>query len=161
DGNFDEVYGLSNPGAQPALNYRKRMMDFGATEYQLGAIASAQSKAAALNPEAVYREAFSQDEYMNFRYVIAPMRLVDFCMISDGGFAMIVTTPERAKDSPKGGPTLVGLGSQASFREIEHPRSMYSPSQIPNAKMLWGNTDVTHKDIDALYVQDAFTPTVL
>ena len=160
DGNFDEVYGLSNPGSQPALNYRRRMAEFGATEYQLGAIASGQSKSAALNPEAVYRDAFTQDEYMNFRYVIAPLRLVDFCMISDGGFAMILTTPERARDLPKGGPTVVGMGAQASFQELEHPRSMYSPSQIPNAKMLWDNTDVKREDIDALYIQDAFTPTV-
>ena len=159
-GNFDEVYGLSNPGATAAFNYRRRMADFGATEYQLGAIAVAQSKGAALNPLAVYRDSFTQDEYMDFRYVIAPLRIVDFCMVSDGGFAMILTTPERARDLPKPGPTIVGMGAQASFMELEAPRAMYHPSQIPNAKMLWDNTDVTHKDIDALFVQDAYTPNV-
>ncbi len=159
-GNFDDVYGLSNPGATAAFNYRRRMKDFGATEYQLGAIASAQSKGAALNPLAVYREAFSQEEYMDFRYVIAPLRLVDFSMVSDGGFAMILTSKERAKDAKHPGPTIVGMGSQASFLELDHPDAMYHPSQLPNAKMLWENTDVTRKDIQALYVQDAYTPNV-
>jgi len=159
-GNFDEVYGLSNPGATAAFNYRRRMHDFGATERQLGAIAVAQAKAAALNPLAVYRDSFTLDEYMDFRYVIAPLRIVDFCMVSDGGFAMIFSSKARAKDLPKPGPTIVGMGAQASFMELEAPRAMYHPSQLPNAKMLWDNTDVKHKDIDALYVQDAYTPNV-
>ena len=159
-GNFDEVYGLSNPGATAAFNYRRRMKDFGATEYQLGAVASAQSKGAALNPLAVYREAFSQEDYMAFRYVIAPLRLVDFSMVSDGGFAMILTSKERARDAAKPGPTIVGIGSQSSFLELDHPDAMYHPSQLPNAKMLWDNTDVKHEDIQALYVQDAYTPNV-
>ena len=159
-GNFDDVYGLSNPGAVAAFNYRRRIADYGATEYQLGAIASAQSKGAAENPLAVYRDSFTQDEYMDFRYVIAPLRLVDFCMVSDGGFSMILTTPERARDLPKGGPTIVGMGAQASFLEMDHPDAMYHPSQPANAKRLWDHTDVTHKDIDALYIQDAYTPNV-
>ncbi len=159
-GNFPQVYGLSNAGAVAAFNYRRRMADYGATEYQLGAIAVAQSKGAALNPLAVYRDSFTQDEYMDFRYVIAPLRLVDFCMVSDGGFAMIITSRERARDAANPGPTIVGLGAQASFLEYDHPDAMYHPSQPANAKMLWAHTDVTHKDIDALYVQDAYTPNV-
>src|SRR5262245_50536597 len=96
-GNFDQVYGFANPGSQAAFNYRRRMYDFGATERQLGAIAVAQSKAAALNPLAVFRDELTIDDYLNSRYVIAPLRLVDFCMIDDGGFCDIVTTPERAR----------------------------------------------------------------
>ena len=159
-GNFDEVYGLSNPGATAAFNYRRRMHDYGATEYQLGAIAVAQAKAAALNPLAVYRDSFTQDGYMDIRYVIAPLRLVDFCMVSDGGFAVILTTPERARDLPKRPVTLVGMGAQASFRELEHPMTMYHPSQVPNANMLWENSGLGPEDIDALNVQDAYTPNV-
>lgn len=159
-GNFNEVYGLSNPGAVAAFNYRRRMADYGATEYQLGAIATAQSKGAALNPLAVYREAFTQDEYMDFRYVIAPLRLVDFCMVSDGGFAMILTTKERARDLKKPGPTIMGLGAQASFLEMDHPDAMYHPSQPSNARMLWSNTDLKNKDVQAMYIQDAYTPNV-
>ncbi len=159
-GNFDEVYGLSNPGAVAALNYRRRMKDYGATEYQLGAIAVAQAKGASLNPLAVYRDTFTQDEYMDFRYVIAPLRLVDFSMVSDGGFAMILTTRERARDLPKPGPTIMAMGAQASFLEMSHPDAMYHPSQPSNAKMLWGHTDIKHDDINALYIQDAYTPNV-
>lgn len=160
-GNFDDVYGLSNPGSVAAFNYRRRMHDFGATEEQLGAIAVAQSKAAAMNPLAVYRTPITIEDYLNARHVIAPLRLMDFCMISDGGFCIIVTTPERAKDLPKAPVYIAGMGSQACFLELEHPNAMYHPPQLPNAKMLWENCAYTQRDIDALYVQDAYTPNVL
>src|SRR5262249_52949145 len=55
-GNYQSVYGLASPASTAALNYRRRMHDYGATEAQLGALVVAQSKAAALNPLAVYRE---------------------------------------------------------------------------------------------------------
>ena len=160
-GNFDDVYGLSNPGAVAAFNYRRRIHDFGATEEQLGAVAVAQSHAAALNPLAVYREPLTIDDYINARYVIAPLRLVDFCMVSDGGFAVILTSAERAADLPGTPVTIVGMGAQSSFQELEHPQSMYHPSQLPNAEMLWGSTGLGPADIDALYVQDSYTPNVL
>ncbi len=160
-GNFDEVYGLSNPGAVAAFNYRRRMKDFGATERQLGAIAVAQSKAASLNPLAVYKGPLTIEDYMNTRYVIEPLRLVDFCMVSDGGFCAIVTTPERAKALKKTPVFITGMGAQASFMELEHPRAMYHPSQVPNAKMLWENSGLTPKDMDGLLAQDAYTPNVM
>ena len=79
-GNFETVYGLANPGSTAAFNYRRRMYDYGATEEQLGAVAIAQSKAAALNPLAVYREVITPEAYLKAPYVIAPLRLGDFSM---------------------------------------------------------------------------------
>jgi acetyl-CoA acetyltransferase len=160
-GNFDQVYGLFNPGAMAALNYRRRMKDFGATEGQLGAIAVAQSKAAALNPRAVFREALTIEDYLNARYVIAPLRLVDFCMISDGGFCQIITTTERALDLKEPPVYISGMGAQASFLELEHPRAMYHPSQLPNARMVWETSGLGPADMDAVYIQEGYTPNVL
>jgi len=160
-GNFDQVYGLSNPGSVAAFNFRRRMAEFGATEQQLGAVAVAQSRAASINPLAIYRDPLTIDDYLSARYVIAPLRLVDFCMVSDGGFCDIVTTPERAKDLRKPPVYISAMGAQASFMELEQPQAMYHPSQLPNAAMLWESTDFKHKEIDALYVQDAYTPNVL
>lgn len=160
-GNFDDVYGLSNPGAQAAFNYRRRMHDFGATEEQLGAVAVAQSRAASLNPLAVYRDPLSLEHYLASRLVIAPLHIVDFCMVSDGGFCDIVTTAERARDLKKTPVYISAMGAQASFLELEHPNAMYQPSQVPNAQMLWSSCDYKPADMDVLYIQDAFTPTVL
>lgn len=160
-GNFEQVYGLANPGSTAAFNYRRRMYDFGATEEQLGAIAVAQSRAAALNPLAVYRDRLTLEGYLASPYVIAPLRLYDFSMVSDGAFATILVSAEMADALPNR-PVFVGaLGYQASFLELYHPQAMYHPSQPPNAQRLWGMTDFTPQDVDLLYVQDAYTPNVL
>ena len=160
-GNFETVYGLANPGSTAAFNYRRRMYDYGATEEQLGAVAIAQSKAAALNPLAVYREVITPEAYLKAPYVIAPLRLVDFSMVSDGGFAMIISDSQVASDLHKAPVTIEAMSYQSNFRELEDPRAMYHPSQVPNAERLWSSCDYGPGDMRALYVQDAYTPNVL
>jgi acetyl-CoA acetyltransferase len=161
DQRFDPLYGLANPGSTAALDYRRRMVEFGATEEQLGTVAIAQSKAAAANPLAVYRDVLTIDDYLAAQYVIEPLRLYDFCMISDGGFAVIVSPSSLAKHEHSAPVVISGFGSQSSFLEYEHPDAAFSPSQRRAAEMLWQSTQVTPSDVRALYVQDAYSPTVL
>jgi acetyl-CoA acetyltransferase len=160
-GNFEQVYGLANPGSVAAFNYRRRMHDFAATEEQLGAVAIAQSRAAALNPLAVYRNRLTLDDYLAAEYVIAPLRLYDFSMISDGAFATIIASADIASQFGRSPVYINAMGHQSNFRELEVPDAMYHPSQKPNAARLWRAADFGPKDVDLLYVQDAFTPNVL
>jgi acetyl-CoA acetyltransferase len=93
--------------------------------------------------------------------VIAPLRLYDFCMVSDGGFATIVVSAERAAGLRKTPVWISGIGYQASFTEIDHPDAMYLPAHDANARRLWASTDFTRADLDALYIQDPYTPSTL
>ena len=160
-GNFQQVYGQFNPGSIAAFNFRRRMHDFGATEEQLGAIAVAQSKGAALNPLAVFRDPLTIEDYLASRYVIEPLRLVDFCFPTDGGFAFIITTPERAAGLKKRPVYIAGVGAQDSYLQLSHPDPMYHPSQPSNARSLFESSGFSPKDMDAVYVQDSYTPNVL
>jgi acetyl-CoA acetyltransferase len=160
-GNYELVYGLASPASTAAFNFRRRMHDYGAREEQLGALVVAQSKAAALNPLAVYREPVTLDEYMAAPYLIAPLRLYDFCMVSDGGFATVVVSPDRARDLATSPVWISGVGFQACFSEINHPQAMYLPAHVANAERLWDSTDFTRADVDVLYIQDPYTPSTL
>jgi acetyl-CoA acetyltransferase len=160
-GNFESVYGLFSPASTAAFSFRRRMHDFGATEAQLGAIAVGQSKAAALNPLAVYRDMLTLDQYLASDYLIAPLRMYDFCMISDGGFAAILVASDRATGLAKPPIWISGIGYQANFTEIDHPNAMDQPAHASNAQRLWRSTDFNHGDIDLLYIQDPYTPVVL
>jgi acetyl-CoA acetyltransferase len=160
-GNYQSVYGLASPASTAALNYRRRMHDYGATEAQLGALVVAQSKAAALNPLAVYREPVTLEQYLAAPYLIAPLRLYDFCMISDGGFATIMVSGERAAGLRKRPVWINGIGFQTHFTEIDHPRAMYLPAHELNASRLWASTDFGRQDLDVLYIQDPYTPSTL
>jgi acetyl-CoA acetyltransferase len=81
-----------------ALAARRHMNRFGTTTDDLGAIAVAQREWAALSPLATKRDPITLDDHRNSRLIADPFRLLDCCLVSNGGVAIIVTSEERAAD---------------------------------------------------------------
>ena len=79
-----------------ALAARRHMNRFGTTIEDLGAIAVAQREWAALSPLATKRDPITLDDHRNSRLIADPFRLLDCCLVSNGGVAIIVTSEERA-----------------------------------------------------------------
>ena len=76
------------------------MHDYGATSEDYGRIAVADRKHAAKNPKAwFYEKPITLQEHQDSRWIVEPLHLLDCCQESDGGQAIVVTTPERAKDA--------------------------------------------------------------
>ena len=92
------LYGFA--GALPlyALAARRHMDLFGTTQQQLAAIAIGQRQWAAMNPRATKREPLDLAGYDASPWVVEPFHVLDCCLVSNGGVAVIVTTPERARD---------------------------------------------------------------
>jgi acetyl-CoA acetyltransferase len=85
-------------GANPmyALAARRHMERFGTTSEQLGHIAVAQRAWAGLNPAAQMRAPITLADHQQSRWIAEPFRLLDCCLVSNGGIAVVVTTAERA-----------------------------------------------------------------
>jgi acetyl-CoA acetyltransferase len=85
-------------GANPmyALAARRHMESYGTTSEQLGHIAVAQRAWAALNPAAQLRDPITLADHQASRWIVEPFHLLDCCLVSNGGIAVIVTTAERA-----------------------------------------------------------------
>src|SRR6202042_2053672 len=79
-----------------ALAARRHMLRFGTTSEQLGHIAVAQRAWAGLNPLAQMRAPITLEDHQTPRLVADPLHLLDCCLVSNGGIAVIVTTAERA-----------------------------------------------------------------
>jgi acetyl-CoA acetyltransferase len=88
--------GLAGANPMYALAARRHMMTYGTTSEQLGHIAIAQRQWAALNPLAQLREPITMADYLAARWIAEPFRLLDCCLVSNGGIAVIVTSAERA-----------------------------------------------------------------
>jgi acetyl-CoA acetyltransferase len=86
-------------GANPmyALAARRHMTRYGTTSEQFGHIAVAQRAWAALNPAAQMRQPITLEDHQSSRWIADPFRLLDCCLVSNGGIAVIVTTAERAR----------------------------------------------------------------
>jgi acetyl-CoA acetyltransferase len=155
-------YGMTSPGAFHALMMRRHMEEYGTTADQLGAIACAFRQHASLNPQAVMRTPFTLEEYRAARYICEPLRLLDYCLINDGGVAMILTTTERARDLKKPPVTLRGFAQASALAGSTFPPEDYwrAPMRAV-ADDVYAMAGAGPQDMDALMIYDNFTPTVL
>ena len=130
-------------------------------------IAHTQREYAVKNPAAFfYQRPFDRAEYDASRPIVSPFKMLDCCMETDGGSAVVITTAERAKDLKHPAVVIKGVG-QAAAADMESMTSFYRPeiAAIPSmdiaAKMAYQQSGLTPDDIDAAVIYDAFTPIVL
>ena len=96
-----DPWGFTSPGAAHAMMFRRHMEMYGTTTRQLAEVSVAVRHHASLNPDAVMRNPFTIDDHENARFITAPLRLLDYCLINDGAVCLILTSRERARDFAK------------------------------------------------------------
>src|ERR1700688_2126391 len=112
DNSFSYPHGLSTPAAQVAMIAKRYMHLSGATSKDFGAVSVADRKHAAKNPKAYfYEKPITIEDHQNSRWIAEPLRLLDCCQETDGAGAILVTSPERAKDL-KHRPAVIEAASQ-------------------------------------------------
>ncbi|MGW4338585.1 thiolase family protein [Rhodococcus koreensis] len=88
--------GISSTTSYYALAAQRHMQTYGTTSEQLGAVAVSQRAWAVHNPVAQFREPITLEDHQASRRIADPLRLLDCCLVSNGGAAIVVTTAERA-----------------------------------------------------------------
>ncbi|MBI2184843.1 MAG: thiolase family protein [Thaumarchaeota archaeon] len=94
---FEKPFGVMGPTSLFALVMRRHMEQYGTKVEHTGKIAVTQREHAVLNPDAVFKERFTMEDYLNSRMIAEPIRLLDTVMRVNGGSAFIVTKTEEAK----------------------------------------------------------------
>jgi acetyl-CoA acetyltransferase len=147
-------YGFLNIAGPAALAVERRRHLYGLTEEQLGHVAVVQRRHAQLNPLAVFRKPLTIDDYLASRYIVRPLRRPDICMVSDGGAALIVTSPERAAEFPHPPAHLLAAGQATSLRHHQEPDALLRGWAAPLAG-IYAQAGIARGDVDVLFVQDA------
>ncbi|MEZ4331255.1 MAG: lipid-transfer protein [Myxococcota bacterium] len=160
-------FGLLTPASWIALQAKLYMHKYGATSEHLAHVAITQRMHAQNNPNAAMRgKPMTMDDYMSSRMICEPLRLFDCCQEDDGGCALLITSAERAKDM-KQKPAVIRGVTQASFEGQEQMTSFYRddlawlPEMELAAKIVYAQSGLGPKDIDAACLYDAFTPEIL
>lgn len=155
-------YGMTSPGAFHAMMMRRHMELYGTTADHLGTVSKTFRDHAGLNPGAVMRKAFTLKDYHESRFIAEPLHLLDYCLINDGGVAMILTTAERARDRRAPPVFLRGFGMATSFAESSFPPDDFWREPMRRAaRHSFDMAGVGHADMSTLAIYDNFTPTVL
>ncbi len=160
-------FGLLTPASWIALQAQLYMDKYGATSEHLAHVAITQRKHALNNPNAAMRDKpMTMDDYMNSRMICEPLRLFDCCQEDDGGCALLIPSPERARDMQQPAAIMRAV-SQASFEGQEQMTSFYRddlaalPEMELAAERVYEMSGLGPKDIDASCLYDAFTPEIL
>ncbi|MDO9068568.1 MAG: thiolase family protein [Deltaproteobacteria bacterium] len=151
-------YGLTSPGAASAFQARLHFETYGTTSEQLATVPVVQRRHAMLNPLAIKREPLTVEMHQKSRFIVEPLHLYDYCLINDGGVALIMTTAERARDLNKKPIYISGIGRQDTYQGSSLPNHRLWRETMPKAaEMAYGMAGVTQRDIDALMVYDSFS----
>ena len=160
-------YGLDTPAKIYSLWTQRYMHQYGVENADFGRYTVSARKHAATNPAAwFYERPITLDDHQNSRWIVEPiLRLLDCCQESDGGVALVVTTPERARDLPHA-PVAIKAADEAHLQDGDELFDFYlgDRSTFPEAGVLgqqmWQTTGLKPSDIDVAMIYENFSPLV-
>lgn len=159
---YHSPWGLTSQGGLYAMMFQRYKALFGVSDAELGQVAVAQRQWAALNPHAIMRKPLTPEAYLAADYTAAPLRLNDYCLINDGGVALIVMEAERARKQGVDPVYIQGMGRSDLNHQATSlgPRltEFYRPAQEKAAEQVYAAAGLGPRDIDALLVYDSFSP---
>src|SRR6202008_3906601 len=106
------------PATAYALAASRHMHQYGTTREQMAAVAVAAREWALLNPAAWEKKPLSIEGVLAARMVSYPFTVRDCCLVTDGGGAVIVAPPERAKSLRKKPAYVLGCGQSTTHSSI-------------------------------------------
>ena len=154
-------YGMTSPGAVHSMLFQRHANLYGTKIEQLGEVSMAFRKHAMLNPNAVMRKPMTMDDYLASRYICEPLRLLDYCLINDGGVAMILTAGDRAKDFKQPPVYVRGLAQVSRLAQGELPDDFGFAAMQRVSGIVHEMAEVGRDEVDGLMIYDNFTPIVL
>jgi acetyl-CoA C-acetyltransferase len=165
--NMEDPWGLTLIGNYAMVKTR-HMFQYGTTNEQFAAISVATRRHAMRNPEAVkamtdlefvgVRDITVQD-VLESRLIAHPLRLLECCMVSDGGGAVVIASPDVARNTRKKPVWIIGCGEATKYRENNGDITVSAGAQA--APLAFGEAGVTPAEIDVLMAYDSFSITVM
>lgn len=141
-----------------AMYAQRHFHEYGTTKEQLGAIAINQRRNAALNPNSIYRDPMSMDDYLAARMISTPLGLYDCDVPVDGSTAVIVSHVDYAKDAPKPAAHVNAVGTAIHGRPSwDQWDDLTTMAARDAGAHLWTRTDLRPSDVDVAELYDGFS----
>lgn len=154
---YELPYGPRMPISMYAMSAARHMHQYGTTREQMAEVAVQTRAWAQMNSKAFMRDPLTVDEVINARIISEPFTLFDCCVVTDGGGAVIVTRPDRAKDLKQQPIYLLGAGEAHWHRHINQMPDLTVTAGIDSGRRAFEMAGVTPKDVDVCELYDAFT----
>ena len=153
----NSAYGLIGAPTGYAMIAQRHMIEYGTTSQQLGAVAVATRAWATRNPNAHMREPIAIEDHQNSRYVAWPLHLLDCCLVSDGGAAVVVTSAERAQSLNRPPVYIMGVGQHHIAWELPQRPTLTTSGAKIAGETAFQMAGITPQDVDVCELYDCFT----
>ena len=154
---YETPYKPRYPVSMYALAASRHMHEYGTTREQLAEVAVAAREWARLNPKAFMRDELTVEDVLASRTISSPLSLLDCCLVTDGGGALLMTSPERAKDLRKPPVYLLGAGEAHWHRNISQMPDLTVTAAVDSGRRAYEMAGVGPGDVDVTMLYDAFT----
>jgi acetyl-CoA acetyltransferase len=145
------------PSTAYALAASRHMHEFGTTREQMAEVAVAARQWALLNPAAWEKKPLSIAEVLGARMISYPFTVRDICLVTDGGGAIVMTAPDRARSLKKPPVYVLGCGSAISHANISSMPDLTVTGALESGRQAYAMAGLKPSDIDVLELYDAFT----
>lgn len=157
---FEAAYGATTHNAYGMCAMR-HMHEFGTTSEQLAWVKVAASHHAQYNPHAMLRDVVTVEDVLNSPMISDPLHRLDCCVVSDGGGALVVTTPEIAKSLKRPLVRMTGHGESLKGPNGGRKLDLTYSAGVWSGPPAFAEAGVTPKDIKYASIYDSFTITVV
>lgn len=156
-GQFETPFGPMGPPTLFTLPVLRFMKDFRVSHEQLAMVAVVQRQWAAMNPRASFRDPITVEDVLSSRMIAYPFHLLECCLVTDGGGALILTTADRAVDYPTTPVYVLGTGESVETPLVSQMEDLTSSRAFSVAgPRAMADAGITHADVDHMMVYDAF-----
>jgi acetyl-CoA C-acetyltransferase len=156
---FERVYGVTNT-TMYGMVAKRHMHEYGTTPHQLAEIRVAASEHAQYNENAMYQDPVSVEDVVNSRVVADPLHLLDCCVISDGGGALLVVSEDFRDDLDRECVEVLGHGESIGHHEAGRIDVTISAA-VQSGNRAFAEAGVSRDAVDYVGIYDSFTITVL
>jgi acetyl-CoA acetyltransferase len=156
---FERPFGISVP-ASYALVAQHYMHQYGVTSEQLAAIAVEHRRHASRHPKAHKRDLITVAQVLNSKMIAEPLHMLDCCLISDGGAAVVVSSRSAARDTRGLAVEILGAGQGHTHEHIIAAPSLVDFGCKASSATAFSRAGVKASDIDVAEIYDSFTITL-
>src|SRR5580692_9777466 len=157
NGQFESPFGVYGPPSMFPIPVLRFMKTYGITHEQLAMVAVVQREWAGKNPRATMKDPITVADVLNSRMIAYPFRLLQCCLVTDGGGALILTSADRAKDLPRKPVYILGTGESVETPMVSQMETFNSSRAFKVAGPLaFREAGIAHGDVDHLMIYDAF-----
>ena len=156
-GQFEAPFGTFGAPSTFTLPVLRYMKDYGMSHEQLAMVAVVQREWATMNPRASFQDPITVEDVLESRMIAYPFHLLECCLVTDGGGALILTTEDRASDFKGSTVYIWGTGESVETSMISQMDDLTSSRAFSIAgPRAMRDAGITHSEVDHLMIYDAF-----